>query len=923
MMKRLIIFFALMGLCAGAETLEDGFISPPAGNRPQVWWWFTSYQEASAASITRDLEAMKAVGISGFHLYGGWNDPTPEWRTKVRWALQEASRLGLDAVLCIGDAGSDSNHTKPEHAQKELTFSDAQVKGPGRVEVVLPAKGAPKTPRNADGSPQYYRDLAVFAVPDTKEAVPLAAVIDISKCLDPVSGKIAWEAPAGSWRILRVGYAPNLYGWSGCYIDHLSREALDEHWRITMAPLLSELTTQERGALKGVLEDSYEAGTMTWTPTFPEEFLKRRGYDVLPWLAARCGVMLEGAAQTAKFQRDFAVTISDLLADNHYAHLREVAHQHGLLALVEAAGPNQHQADVLKSAGRADVSMGEVWMPSGHRPELTQRFMVRDAATAAHAYGIREVLAETFTTIGTYWTESPATMKPTADRAFCDGLNRICYHGMMLSPSLTAKPGMVRKEGTHYNPQTTWWPQSGAFNLYLARCSWMLQQGRFVADALLYHGDNLDLFAGSKTPAEGLGKGYDYDYCTTEILQQATARDGRVVLPSGMRYRVLMLSARNPQASRMRPGKLPPPDALPPVNHPLTLGALQKLAELVRQGATIAGNRPAGPSSLVDEEGPFQTLVDELWGSPSAADNHPVRQVGQGRVITSLAATGQVLAADGLVPDLSWGDAGADEAIDWIHRQGDGVDIYFVANLSDRAVQVDGAFRIVGQAPEIWDPVTGEYRLAADYRPAAKQTVVPLSFEPHESKFVVFRHPAENHSPVGRGVRNSTAFKLMQEIPTPWTVSFDPRWGGPESVIFDGLEDWTKRPEEDIRHYSGTAVYRNVLEIDAAQLSPGRRMFLDLGGVQAVAEVSLNGRFLGTLWTAPWRIEATQAIKPGENHLEIRVTNLWPNRLIGDAARPREKRFTETNLNPYSPDAPLLPSGLLGPVRLIAVESPQ
>ena len=908
----------LLGLAVAVRgaTLDEGFADPPHANHPQVWWWFGTYAEASDACVTRDLEAMRRAGIAGFHIYGGSADPTPAWRAKVRWALREAARLGLDAEICIGSAGCESQHTRPEFAQKELTHSEARVKGPARVEVVLPKKGASKTPKNADGSPKFYWDLAVFAVPETKGPVPLASVRDLTQNLDPATGRLVWDAPEGAWRLMRIGYAPNIFGWGGCYVDHMSREAFDAHWRLTMEPLLSELKADERSALKGVMCDSWEAGTVSWTQAFPDEFARRRGYAVRPWLPALFGAVLEGAPKTARFQRDFKETVSELIADNHYGYQKEVANRCGLASIAEAAGPHQHQADVVRLSGRCDVSMGEFWMPSAHRPTPPQRFMVRDAATAAHVYGIREVLAESFTTIDTYWIESPATMKPAADRAFCDGLNRVCYHGMMLSPSLEAKPGRIRNVGTHYNPQTTWWEQSAAFNLYLARCSWMLQQGSFVADALVYRGDGIDVFAGLKTPGDGLGEGFDYDFCPTELLLRATVRDGIVVLPSGANYRVLMLSGKNPKSARMSPGNLAPEKPLPPVSHPLTLAAMRKVAELVRAGATVAGGRPVGPSSMDDDSAVFHALADELWGPRGGASAGGVRSVGKGRVVPSPAAAREALRKGGVEADFACEGVSANGAVDWIHRSTPEAEIYFVASREPSAERVTCTFRDTGGGrAELWDAVTGEVEPVRAERDGKGRQRLALEMPPCGSRFVVFR---KRGSAAPATVGSAAEPVPVLELTGPWQVAFDPKWGGPGEVAFATLADWTTRPEEGVRHYSGTAVYRLRFEASEALARRGRTAFVDLGAVQNVAEVSLNGRGLGTLWTPPWRAAAGAALKPGANELVVRVTNLWPNRLIGDAARPKEQRFTETNINPYKPDSPLLPSGLLGPVRLLA-----
>lgn len=908
-MRGLFLFLLCAALTVRGATLEEGFVSPPHHVKPQVWWWFSTYREASDACITRDLEAMKAVGISGYHIYGGSSDASSAWRGKVRWALRESARLELDAVLCIGSAGCESKHTLPEFAQKELVFTDARVKGPGKVEAVLKKKGARKTPLNEDGSPKHYWDIAVFALPDTKESVPLEAVRDISSCLDAETGRVTWEAPEGAWRLLRVGYAPNMFGWNGCYADHMSREAFDAHWALTMEPLLKELTKAERSSLKGVMCDSWEAGTVSWTQSFAEEFSRRRGYDIRPWLPALAGAVLNGMPKTARFRRDFAETISELLAENHYAYQREVAHRHGLVSISEAAGPHQHQADVLRLSGHCDVSMGEFWMPSGHRPELSQRFMVRDAATAAHIYGIREVLAEAFTTIDTYWIESPANMKPVADRAFCDGLTRVCYHGMMLSPSLTAKPGRIRNVGTHYNPQTTWWPLSGAFNLYLSRCSWMLQQGVFVADALLYHGDGIDMFAGLKNPAEALGNGFDYDYVNTEMLERAEVEDGWIMLPSGTRYRVLMLSEKNPKSVRMAPGKLQPAKPLPPAKHALTLATMRKVSALVKAGVTVAGVRPVGPSSMFDDSAAYHALADELWGPRNAPASTTVRQIGKGRVIPSLAMARETLLRDGVAPDF----ACINGMVDWIHRRTDDADIYFVASDSPVAERVECAFRVTGRTPEVWDAVTGA-REAIASREDAGVTRLTLNLPANGSRFVVFRK--KGNAPAA--VAPVHAATVVCDVQAPWQVTFDPAWGGLGAVLFNTLSDWTRHAEAGIRFYSGTAVYRASFEVAAERIGEGRRFVIDLGDVKDVADVTLNGKLLGTLWTPPWRVDVTAALKGGTNELEVRVTNLWPNRLIGDSALPKEKRFTDTNLNPYKPDSPLLPSGLLGPVRILA-----
>ena len=857
MKKNILVLLALVGgmVCAAgsAPTLEEGFLDPPKANRPQVWWWFDA--TAPDAAITRDLEGLKRVGVSGFHIYGG-SVTGKGWLPRVKWALHEANRLGLDGVVMIGAAGCGHRETDPRHAQKDLVFTVGKLEVPRRVEdaapyrndgragrprpaVKLPKKGVKETPKNADGSPKYYWDIAVLAVPDTTNDVPLAEVRDVSRHLNRETDEFEWpDAPEGKWRILRVGYVPKVFGWMGCYIDHMSKAAFDAHWARVMTPLLDALAPDERAALKGVMCDSWEAGTVSWTDTFAEEFRRRRGYDILPWLPVKAGVRLVSGPKRARFLRDFNETVSELIAENHYAYQKEVANRHGLISIAEAAGPHQRQGDVRRMQGRCDVAMGEFWMPSGHRPLPPQRFMVRDAANAAHVYGMDEVLAEAFTTINTYWIESPATMKPCADRAFCDGLTRVCYHGMKLSPSLTDKPGFIRNVGTHYNPQTTWFDQSDAFNLYLSRCSWMLSQGRFVADCLIYAGDAVNLFAGLKTSATGLGEGYDYDFCPTELLLQARVEDGQIVLPSGMRYRVLLLSDRNPKTNgHMRPGPMKKVQEYPPVGLSVGEAAMLKMRELVEAGATLVGPRPSGPTSMNDSSARYHAAADALWGprgqTPNVRGQTPV---GKGWVLVDRAAARAFLAAKGVGPDfstrgLSPSPDALSPTIDWIHRiLPDGTDIYFISNQKDEKISFNATFRQPkGRSVELWDAVTGQRTpmgtvpeiVSGTSKGTGPEIVgtgpgfvgtgpcMALELPAYGSIFVVFRSQQAATLPWGK--RRLAASGMP--IPSPWNVTFDPTWGGPTApVIFDDLVDWTTRPEPGIRHYSGTATYRTIFD---------------------------------------------------------------------------------------------------------------
>jgi hypothetical protein len=880
--------------------LEQHFHSPPASARPWVFWMWL-HTDTTREAITRDLEEMHAKGIAGVILYDSGPGtamkasakmelrgkgyevvPTkdfsnahitkipgeqlatwsPRSRELFRHVAKEAGRLGVKFCLTVGLAGT-SGAIAAEYGQQKLMWSETAVVGPidfdavvpgpatdvpatnGSASLLSPGGRAPqKKPSAAPARPAPGKfsghDVAVLAVPDEKEFAA-AKVVNLTGKMD-ASGRLRWKTPAGKWKVLRFGYVPTgaKNAW-GLYTDGMSAEALDKTWDATIGPLLKEMSPAERKGLFAVEDDSWEAGISTWTKLFPSEFQKSRGYDLIPWLPALAGKEIVGAENA---RRDYYRTIADLIARNHYAHLRELAKRNGLLAFSEAAGPNSGQLDGMLNGGSVDVAMGEFWIPSVHRPTPPRRFMLRNAASANHIYGKRITPCEGFTSIGPLWEETFFDLKNVADQAFCDGCNLIAFHNYSHSPSVAAKPGYGYFAGTHYSRTVTWWEQTPAFNAYVGRCSYMLQQGLFVADALYYRGDALGQVEQMKTKPALPAEGYDHDNCNLDaLLNRLSVKDGRLVLPDGMSYRALVI----PEGTPMRPE------------------AAAKIAALEKAGATIV-----------------------RAGSPAAAL--------------------------GIPPDFE--SAGLSDAgeLDWIHRRAGDVDIYFVASRWDAKEKAACTFRVAGKQPELWDPVTGEIRDAVAFRQEGGRTTVPLEFNPRESVFVVFRRPVTGN---GTAAANYPTAKLVTGIAGPWEVSFDPHWGGPARVTFDTLTDWAKLPEDGIRYYSGTAVYRKVFTLTSL---PGK-LWLDLGEVREIAAVKLNGVDLGVVWTKPARVDISGAARAGTNDLEITVVNLWPNRLIGDASLPEDKRLTETNLHKFSAATPLYPSGLLGPVEVIQSES--
>ncbi len=914
---------------AAAPGLDKQFQSPPASAGPWVYWMWLRV-DTTREAITKDLEEMHSKGIKGVILYdsggttmypqgfkmvlegkeykrvatdeyrGAYATPIPtppmnSWephsRELIRFASKEAGRLGVKLCLTVGLA-STSGNISPEYGQQKLIWSETAVTGPLSFDAVLPAAKesvpgiiAPMMPRGEANLKFDVRDVAVLAAPDKDDFNP-SEVVNLTAKMD-ATGRLRWAAPAGAWKILRFAYTPTgaRNAW-GLFTDDLSAEAMDKTWEVTMGPLLKEMTAAERKGLMGIEDDSWESGVTTWTKRFPAEFQRLRRYDPIPWLPVLVGKKMGSAGAMEGFKRDYYRTIADLIATNHYAHLRELARRNGLLFFSEAAGPNSPQLDTLLNSKGADVPMGEFWAPSHHRPTRARRFLARNAASASHIYGKTVMACEALTSLGPHWEESFFDLKNVADQAFADGCNLDVIHVFSQSPSVTAKPGYVYFAGTHYNRGVTWWEQTPAFNSYLARISFLLQQGLFVADALYFRGDGIGLGEPMKTRPALPAEGYDHDNINLDaLLTRVSVKNGRLVLPDGMSYRILAL----------------PDDA------PMPPEALTKIAALVDAGATVVGPRPRGMAGLPrtpQDRANFEALAARLW-SKAIVNEKPE----------------QVLRALQVPPDFECtGLSGAGE-IDWIHRNAGGTEIYFIASRWDPSEKLTCTFRVSGKQPEIWNPVTGEIRDAVAFRQEGGRTSVPLEFDPRGSVFVVFRKPI-SRSGAGRAASNYPRITPRSVVSGPWEVSFDPKWGGPEIIAFESLIDWTKRPEPGIRYYSGTALYRKNFNL-ASMPPAGEKLLLNLGEVREIASVKLNGVDLGVVWTKPARVDISRAVRTGENRLEITVVNLWPNRLIGDEGLPLEKRLTETNMHKFGAATPLFPSGLLGPVMIETATGPK
>jgi hypothetical protein len=955
--------------------------------------------------------------------------------------------------------GSGGPWITPDKAMQKVVSSETPVEGPKHFEGVLPQ------PPAVGG---YYRDIAVLAFPSpadyripdlegksalVRQDLPPTAkfavlpaeqtisrdrVVDLTGELGP-DGRLTWEAPAGKWTILRLGHTltgavngPAPESGQGLECDKLSREGSEAAFNGLMGNLIADVGPLAGKTLVSTHIDSWENGSQNWTPRFREEFLRRRGYDPLLYLPVMAGRVVDSLEVSERFLWDLRQTVSDLLVENYAGHMEELAKQHGLRLSIEAYGDTT--CDNLAYAGRADEPMGEFWSWPGFGAGGT----LIEMSSAAHVYGKPIVGAEAFTAgDGEKWLYHPGSIKAEGDWAFCQGINRFVFHRYALQPWPDRRPGMsMGPWGLHYERTQTWWEQSKPWHEYLARCQYLLQRGLPVVDILCLAPEGAPR---SLNPPPSLARtGYKADACSTEaLLERVTAKNGRLVLPDGMSYRVLSL----PGAETMTPR------------------LLRRLDGLVRAGATVTGPPPLnapGLSGYPQCDAEVRDLAAALWGT--------------GKIVRDKSPD-QVLAARGVAPDFT-----ADRVLDFIHRRIGNADVYFVANTSSHSVNATCTFRVTGKQPQLWHPDTGQIEPVAAYTPLAGVTRIPLPLEAAGSAFVVFRPSESPADPVarithdghdvwpppsgkpgimirralwgpagdekrtkdvtdqvrrmvvqgrysfvvaelaaegdpavnivktlrveyevgGRALSASAtdpepiAFELpadatpavhverlangrlravaaepgAYEVRTqsgrvlrfsataprsigldgPWDLAFPPNWGAPASVKLDGLASWSENADPGVRFFSGTATYHQTIQVPAELLTHGRRLILDLGRVEVVARVLLNGADLGVLWRAPYRLDVTRAVRSGANALEVEVTNLWPNRMIGDEQLPEDSqrhgngtlqawpqwlpegkpspmgRFTFTSWRLWHRDDALLPSGLLGPVRLESMD---
>lgn len=731
-----------------------------------------------------------------------------------------------------------------------------------------------------DVQPEVDKSLSI----DSKTAV------DITK-FRAADGTITWKVPAGRWKIMQTGMTstgqtngPASPEGEGLETDKMSKKHIAAHFDAFLGEIQRRIPAEDRKTWKVVVQDSYETGGQNWTDGMTEDFLARYGYSPLPFLPVLKGHVVDSRDRSDRFLWDLRRLVADKISYDYVGGLREVSHKHGLTTWLENYGHWGFPGEFLQYGGQSDEIGGEFWS-EGSLGDIENRA----ASSCAHIYGKTKVSAESFTCGGQAYSRYPATMKQRGDKFFTEGINNTLLHLFIQQPD-ERQPGINAPFGNEFNRHNTWFKDMDLFVKYLKRTNFMLQQGKYVADAAYFIGEDAPKMTGVCDPA--LPKGYSFDYMNAEVIMtRMRVKDGKMVLPDGMTYSVLVL----PKLETMRPE------------------VLQKIKELVTQGAVVLG--PAPKYSPSNQNFPHadlqvQKIATELWGNVDGV-NVKSAKVGKGMILSGMEMQ-EVFDLLKIVPDCKIAN---DDASLFIHRRVADGEIYFISNQTNKTITIQPEFRVTSKSPELWSSVTASMRNLPAYEIKEKTTIVPLKLEAFESQFIVFRKDADKGNNLTLA-HNFPDGKVIADLNENWTVTFDKeKRGVKQPVQFKELTDWTLSTNDSIKYYSGTAIYTKILKIPQA-LSTSAKYMLNLGNLTCMAKVKINNQYVGGVWTAPYKLDVSSALKMGENSIEISVVNNWMNRIIGDLKLPENERPTFNIIMPYNINSALQPSGLFGPVSL-------
>ncbi len=954
--------------------LASGFSDPPVSARPKGYWCWVN-GNFDLRTMEKELKEFKDKGMGGVDIWdvAGWVDPDSvelagppflgeESVQAIGHAVRLAKKLGLEMGLTLSSSwNAGGSWVKPQDGVQGLFRSVRIIRGPATFNDTLPFPVIPSRYgygkkrilfKDSRGRPTVYKEVAVLAYPLTADSTirDTSQIINLSAQYH--GGRLTWEVPPGRWAITRyvnTGTGQPLVAPSprsnGLMIDHFSAGATRKNLEYILKKLKNELGDLESSGLKYLYTDSYEVNSAVWTKNLEKIFRRKNGYSMIPFLPVLDGFTVADQELSSRFLHDFKKTLSDLIIRNHYLLSTKICAENGLDFHAESGGPGPplHNCpfESLSALGAVTVPRGEFWYRYGDSDTAWRRTQViKGPASAAHLYNQPQVEAEAFTSVW-LWQYGPGDLKEVLDRAFCEGLNRLVYHTSPHIVPESGMPGWVYNFGTLINTTRAWWPLSRPFHTYIARCSYLLQQGNFVGDVLFYYGDEAPNFVKPKHYIPSLGYGYDYDITNSDIiLHSLDVKDGKLTLPNGQQYEILVLPDT--------------PKANPEV--------LKKIETLVKKGAWIVGNKPErayGLRNYPANDRTVRKVADKIWGT-EPEEEHPY---GKGMIFSKKYTLKEVLIKKGIAPDVEIVNI-KPSAIDFIHRSAGNTEIYFLRNTLATAIRTDVIFRTHGKHPEIWDPDTGIMKSTDIYAENKAGIRLPVSLSPYGSVFIIFRNPAKQNPVVSISYNGKTIYPdsltpasgsisenilrtenngtytiiwkngrkqtvTVTGIPGPqpvegrWEVRFPAGRGAPKQVFFDSLISWTRAREKGIRYFSGIASYRKTFTLDSTLAHVPFGVILDLGTVSKIARIYINGREIQTCWHAPYVTDITAAVKPGKNFLVIDVANVLSNMLTGDASVPEKYKRTHTNITrgpnawmwPWK-EVPLIESGLLGPVKL-------
>ncbi len=972
----LALLFYLGYFPASAQTdasIEAGFQNPPSAARPGAYWHWM-YGNVTREGITKDLELMKKLGmgeVTQFHnawvIDDGRRPPTlrgpvrfmsNEYRELFLHAVKECDRLGMKigAQICDGFSQAGGPWITPEKGMRlmQVAVSTADpVKSfcdtvPDQTIAVIAFPALTGEKINKTLNVWNFKPSEGISL-NSDSCIVLTKLIHQDRTLN-------WKPTQGKWTVFTFYHTlknktnnPASPEGTGLECNKLDHNAVD----LILDNYTGKLI-QDAGELAGktfnhILIDSWECGLQSWTEDFIAEFKKYNGYNPVPFLPALYGITVQNPEISSRFLFDYRITLGYLLGREYYGYVNQYAHEKGMVLQAESLyGGQGMPGNPLSLYGICDIPVNEIWMGRN----VKMRANTSSAAAAAHGYGKRIIKDESFTVGGGSgdFSNVPSTLKPIADFNFCRGTNSLVLHCSVHQP-YDDKPGWTHGwNGVNFHRGNTWWEKSKSFIDYISRCQYLLQQGLFVADVCQYVGDE-DTFSDhyDELVVKDLPMGFRADNCDNKVLLKMEVKNGRIILPDGMSYAVLLLADKTTMSPEI----------------------VDKLLYLVRNGATVLGPKPLkspGLKGYPECDRLVHNSASALWG-----DNNPEivnRSYGKGKIISGKKLE-TVLNEKKLTPDFFF-ITPDNQQLNFIHRKLSDSDIYFVSNTGDACV-ADCRFRISGKKPQVWNPLTGEISDIAVYDASEGSTRIPLSFEKNGSRFIIFREKETDHikeikwsnrvifasgkplsgafplsfndftykSPTSIRIISSAKLENLKltmssgtehdisnnkstadlRLSKSWTVDFEPQRGAPAQIKLDSLISWTNYQDKGVNYFSGTGTYKKQLSLPKEYFIENTSIILDLGQVKELAEVSVNGKFVGILWCPPYVTDITKYVIPGQNNLEIKITNTWVNRLIGDknvTENQRICRIFSPDPKWYNASSKLPLSGLLGPIVIRA-----